>query len=53
MALNPTLQRLREVGVSIWLDILSRDLLESGGFAELRHGQALTRREGCAASASE
>ena len=35
MALNPTLQRLRGAGVSIWLDTLSRDLLESGGFAEL------------------
>ena len=35
MALNPNLQRLREAGVSIWLDTLSRDLLESGGFAGL------------------
>jgi transaldolase len=35
MALNPNLQQLREAGVSIWLDTLSRDLLESGGFAEL------------------
>ncbi len=35
MALNPNLQRLREAGVSIWLDTLSRDLLDSGGFAEL------------------
>ena len=35
MAPNPRLQRLHEVGVSIWLDTLSRDLLESGGFAEL------------------
>src|SRR5215470_8732655 len=35
MALNPNLQKLREAGVSIWLDTLSRDLLESGGFAEL------------------
>src|SRR5215831_14047661 len=35
MALDPNLQKLREAGVSIWLDTLSRDLLESGGFAEL------------------
>ena len=35
MTLNPNLQRLREAGVSIWLDTLSRDLLESGEFAGL------------------
>ena len=35
MAPNPNLQRLREAGVSIWLDTLSRELLDSGGFAEL------------------
>ena len=35
MPLNPNMQRLREAGVSIWLDTLSRDLLESGGFAGL------------------
>ncbi len=35
MAPNPHLQRLREAGVSIWLDTLSRELLDSGGFAEL------------------
>ncbi len=35
MAPNPHLRRLREAGVSIWLDTLSRELLESGGFAEL------------------
>src|SRR6266516_1652786 len=35
MALNPNLQRLREAGVSVWLDTLSRELLETGGFAEL------------------
>jgi transaldolase len=29
------LQRLREAGVSIWLDTLSRPLLESGDFAQL------------------
>ena len=35
MALNPNLRRLREAGVSVWLDTLSRDLLDSGEFAEL------------------
>src|SRR5260370_13900085 len=35
MAPNPNLQRLREPGVSVWLDTLSRELLDSGGFAEL------------------
>ena len=35
MTLNPNMQRLQEAGVSIWLDTLSRDLLESGGFAGL------------------
>jgi transaldolase len=29
------LQHLHDAGVSIWLDILSRDLLESGHFAGL------------------
>ena len=35
MAPNPNLQRLRQAGVSIWLDTLSRGLLQIGGFAEL------------------
>jgi transaldolase len=35
MAPNPNLQRLHEAGVSIWLDTLSRQLLDSGEFAEL------------------
>jgi transaldolase len=35
MAPNPGLRRLRQAGVSIWLDTLSRELLDSGGFAEL------------------
>ena len=35
MAPNPNLQRLRAEGVSIWLDTLSRELLDTGGFAEL------------------
>jgi transaldolase len=33
MALNPNLHRLRQAGVSIWLDTLSRELLGTGGFA--------------------
>lgn len=32
---NPNLQRLHEAGVSIWLDTLSRQLLDSGEFAGL------------------
>ena len=32
---NPRLERLRHAGVSIWLDTLSRELLESGEFASL------------------
>ena len=32
---NPRLQRLREAGVSIWLDTLSRDMLETGKFERL------------------
>jgi transaldolase len=35
MAANPGLRRLRTAGVSIWLDTLSRELLDGGGFAEL------------------
>jgi transaldolase len=35
MAPNPNLQRLRAEGVSVWLDTLSRELLDTGGFAEL------------------
>src|SRR5215470_1296943 len=42
MALNPNLQKLREAGVSIWLDTLSRDLLEGGGFAELISDYGIT-----------
>jgi transaldolase len=36
------LQRLHDVGVSIWLDTLSRDLLDSGRFAELITESAVT-----------
>ena len=35
MAPNPNLERLHDAGVSIWLDTLSRELLDSGEFAEL------------------
>ena len=33
MAPNPNLKRLHDAGVSIWLDTLSRQLLDSGEFA--------------------
>ncbi len=36
------LRQLHDAGVSIWLDTLSRDLLASGGFAELIAGSAVT-----------
>jgi transaldolase len=36
------LQSLQDAGVSIWLDTLSRDLLESGDFAALVEGSAVT-----------
>ena len=36
------LHRLRDAGVSIWLDRLSRDLLETGAFAALVDGFAVT-----------
>ena len=36
------LQRLHEEGVSIWLDMLSRDLLDSGAFAALIADSAVT-----------
>ena len=42
MTPNPNLQRLREAGVSIWLDTLSRELLETGGFAELARDYGVT-----------
>jgi len=42
MAPNPNLQRLREAGVAIWLDTLSRELLETGGFAELARDYGVT-----------
>ena len=36
------LQSLHDAGVSIWLDTLSRELLESGDFAALVEGSAVT-----------
>src|SRR3954466_10767245 len=36
------LRRLREAGVSIWLDTLSRELLESGRFATLVDDYGIT-----------
>jgi transaldolase len=35
MAPNPNTQRLHDAGVAIWLDTLSRDILQGGDFAEL------------------
>ena len=39
---NPHLQRLHEAGVSIWLDTLSRQLLDSGEFATLIRDYSVT-----------
>jgi transaldolase len=39
---NPNLARLHDAGVSIWLDTLSRQLLESGEFAALIRDQSVT-----------
>ena len=36
------LQRLHDAGVSIWLDTLSRELLDSGEFGELVRDYAVT-----------
>jgi transaldolase len=42
VAPNPNLRRLHDAGVSIWLDTLSRDLLQSGEFAELIRDYSVT-----------
>jgi transaldolase len=42
MAPNPNLQRLHEAGVSVWLDTLSRRLLQSGDFAMLVRDYSVT-----------
>jgi transaldolase len=39
---NPRLQRLQDAGVSIWLDTLSRELLQRGQFSELICDYAVT-----------
>ncbi len=39
---NPRLERLHDAGVSIWLDTLSRELLETGEFSELVRDYAVT-----------
>src|SRR4051794_20591284 len=39
---NPRLERLHDAGVSIWLDTLSRELLETGDFADLVSDFAVT-----------
>lgn len=38
----PRIRRLQQAGVSIWLDSLSRDLLQSGRFAELIRDYGVT-----------
>ncbi len=42
MAPNPNLKRLHDAGVSIWLDTLSRQLLQTGSFAELIRNYSVT-----------
>jgi transaldolase len=42
MAPNPNLQRLEDAGVSIWLDTLSRQLLDSGEFGALIRDCSIT-----------
>jgi transaldolase len=42
MTPNPRLQQLHAACVSIWLDTLSRELLDSGQFAELIRDYAVT-----------
>ena len=39
---NPRLEHLHDAGVSIWLDTLSRELLDSGEFSELVRDYAVT-----------
>src|SRR2546421_6519742 len=42
MSPNPNLQSLHDAGTSIWLDTLSRELLDSGQFTELIRSYAVT-----------
>ena len=39
------LEQLQAAGVSIWLDTLSRELLDSGAFARLIADSAVSRRD--------
>jgi transaldolase len=42
MTPNPNLRRLHDAGVSIWLDTISRELLNSGDFARLIRDDSVT-----------
>jgi transaldolase len=42
VARNANLEQLHDAGVSIWLDTLSRELLDSGEFARLIHEDCVT-----------
>jgi transaldolase len=42
MTPNPNLRRLHDAGVSIWLDTISRELLDSGDFARLIRDDSVT-----------
>jgi transaldolase len=42
MTVNDNLRRLHDAGVSIWLDTLSRELLQTGRFAELIRDYSVT-----------
>jgi transaldolase len=42
MTPNPNLRRLHDAGVSIWLDTISRELLDSGAFARLIRDDSVT-----------
>jgi len=42
MTPNPNLRRLREAGVSIWLDTISRQLLDGGDFARMIRDDSIT-----------
>jgi transaldolase len=42
MAVKQNLRRLHDAGVSIWLDTLSRQLLNGGGFVELIRDYSVT-----------
>ena len=50
MAANGNLRALHDAGVSIWLDTLSRDLLDSGEFATLIRDYSVEDTEGSLAA---